>query len=406
MKNVLCSSKLLLVLALALLTTISYASFLPNSNVLAYSPSFSRQEVGDDVRDGINVNGLAGSQKADDYKDPLDNSTDIQKITYSSEGKNLNATLWLGGDFMDNGALKSAKALVYGMLIDVDSNPKTGFQGVDYQQEIQWTNSTNAWNRFLGEYRSVDDPAGKNPADYLKILNIKQNYTGFFVDHKPYITLSLSLADLDFPNKLQVMYYAIVIYDYSNMLVDLGSWIDIPPLDVMISTLPNPVIIRQGDEENVAVQLKTDNGFVSQFVKFLPIKNYSKINIEPNNLNELDSEPSLSNTGPTTFKINVASDAPIGEYTIPILSNISTGAVFPSQFLRISNFTFSIPTRGNILRVANLTISVIEPLTVQEQVKEFWAAYGGILGLVGAGFGGALATYLFDRIRNRGKQTR
>jgi hypothetical protein len=399
-----------LLLALLLLTTISYVSSLPpNPNVLADSPSFSRQEVRDDVRDGINVNGLAGTQKRDDYKDTLDNSTDIQKITYLSEGKNLNATLWLGGgNFMENGALEGAKALVYGMLIDVDSNPKTGFQGVDYQQEIQWTNSTNTWNLFLGEYRSVDDPSGKNPVDYLKILDIKQNHTGFFVDHEPYVTSSLPLEDLAFPNKFQVMYYAIVIYDYSNMLVDLGSWIDIPPPDVTISTLPNPVVIRQGEQENVAVQLKSNEGFISQVVKFLPINNYSKIDIEPNNITseQLVAEPSLSNNGPTTFKIKAASDAAIGEYTIPVLANISTGAVFPSQFLKISNYTFSIPTKGNVLRVANLTMSVIEPITVQEHIKEFWATYGGLLSLVGAGFGGALATYVLDRIRNRKKEGR
>ena len=78
--------KVLLALFLLLLTTISYVSMLV-SNVLADSPSFSRQEVGDDERDGININGLAGTQARDDYKDPLDNSTDILKITYLSDRK-------------------------------------------------------------------------------------------------------------------------------------------------------------------------------------------------------------------------------------------------------------------------------------------------------------------------------
>ena len=95
------SFRLLLVLSLLLLlitTTISYAPMPFFSKVLADSPSFSRQEVGDDERDGININGLAGMQTADDYKDPLDNSTDILKITYLSDAKNLNASLWLGGN--------------------------------------------------------------------------------------------------------------------------------------------------------------------------------------------------------------------------------------------------------------------------------------------------------------------
>lgn len=406
------SFRLLLVLSLLLLlitTTISYAPMPFFSKVLADSPSFSRQEVGDDERDGININGLAGTQTVDDYKNPLDDSTDILKITYLSDAKNLNASLWLGGNFTKDPAAKGAEAVVYGMLVDVDSNPRTGFQGVDYQLEVQWMNSSKIWNMFLGEYPSVDNASLRDPADYLKILDIKQNYTDFFVDNKPYITLSLPLDDVAFPSNFKAMYYGIVIYDSSNMVVDLGSWIDIPPADLAISTLPNPVIIRQGEQRNIAVQLKSNDGVTSNVASFLPIENYSKIDMQPNNMDELEGAaggsggepPSSSNMGPTTFMTKVASDAEIGEYTIPILVNMSTGSVFPSEFLRLSNFTFSVPTKGNILTVANLTMTVTEPVTTQEQIKEFWGAYGGIISLVGAGFGGGLASYVLDRVKSR-----
>ena len=399
------SFKRLLVLSLLILITISYIP-MPTLNVLADSPSFSRQEVGDDEHDGININGDAGTQSVDDYKDPLDNSTDILKITYLSDAKNLNASLWLGGNFSENPASKGAQAVVYGMLLDIDSNPKTGFQGVDYQLEVQWMNSSNIWNMFLGEYPSVDDASLKDPADYLKILDLKKNYTDFFVDNKPYVTLSLPLEDVAFPSKFKAMYYGIVIYNSSNMIVDLGSWIDIPPANLAISTLPNPVIIRQGEQKNVAVQLKSNDGFISNVASFLPIENYSKIDVQLHNIDELNSDVggndvSSSNMGPRTFIIKVSSDAEIGEYTVPILVNMSTGSVFPSDFLRLSKFNFSVPTRGNILTIANMTITVTEPVTAQEQIKEFWGAYGGIISLVGAGFGGGLASYVLDRVKSR-----
>lgn len=408
--DVVFSFKLLLALSLLLLITISSYASIPIPNVLAASPSFSRQEVGDDVRDGININGLAGTQTVDDYKDLLDNSTDIMKITYLSDAKNLNASLWLGGDFTKNPDEKGAQAVVYGMLLDVDSNPRTGFQGVDYQLEVQWMNSSKIWNMFLGEYPSVDDPSAKDPADYLKILDIKENYTDFFVDNRPYVTLSLPLEDVAFPSKFKAMYYAIVIYDSSNIVVDLGSWIDIPPANFAISTLPNPVIIRQGEQKNIAVQLKSNDGFISNVASFLPLENYSRIDIQPNNnMDELEDgdgdESSSSDIGPTTFITKVSSDAEIGEYTIPILVNMSTGSVFPSEFLRLSNFSFSVPTKGNVLTVANLTLTVTEPVTTQEQIKEFWSAYGGIITLVGAGFGGGLASYVLDRVKSRKNKT-
>lgn len=406
--EVVVSFKRLLVLSLLILIIISYTA-IPISNVLADSPSFSRQEVGDDEHDGININGDAGTQSIDDYKNPLDNSTDILKITYLSDAKNLNASLWLGGNFSGSPSSKGAQAVVYGMLLDIDSNPKTGFQGVDYQLEVQWMNSSGTWNMFLGEYPSVNDASLKDPADYLKILDVKTNYTDFFVDNKPYVTLSLPLKDVAFPSEFKAMYYGIVIYNSSNMVVDLSSWIDIPPGNLAISTLPNPVIIRQGEQKNVAVQLRSNDGFISNAASFLPIENYSKIDVQTNNnINGPNSgvggnDVPLSNTGPTTLIVKVSSDAEIGEYTIPILVNMSTGSVFPSDFLRISKFNFSVPTKGNILTIANMTITVTEPVTAQDQIKEFWGAYGGIISLVGAGFGGALASYVLDRVKGQKK---
>jgi hypothetical protein len=292
--------------------------------------------------------------------------------------------------------------------VGVDSNPRTGFQGVDYQLEVQWMNSSKIWNMFLGEYPSVDDPSAKDPADYLKILDIKQNYTDFFVDNRPFVTLSLPLEDVAFPSKFKAMYYAIVIYDSSNIVVDLGSWIDIPPANFAISTLPNPVIIRQGEQKNIAVQLKSNDGFTSNVASFLPLENYSRIDIQPsNNMDELEGgdESSSSDMGPTTFVTRVSGDTEIGEYTIPILVNMSTGSIFPSEFLRLSNFSFSVPTKGNVLTVANMTITVTEPVTTQEQIKEFWSAYGGIITLIGAGFGGGLASYVLDRVKSRKNKT-
>ncbi len=60
--------------------------------------AFPRQEVNAGIHNGIQVNVSAHTQSKADYKGLLDNSSDIQKVTYSSNGKKLNATLWLGGE--------------------------------------------------------------------------------------------------------------------------------------------------------------------------------------------------------------------------------------------------------------------------------------------------------------------
>lgn len=381
---------------LAILITISYFlhQYPIQYKVLGFSPSFSRQEIADDIRDGINVNGVKLVQTADEYGDTLDNSTDIQRVTYLSNGTNLNATLWLGDNIGNSSSMSVIDAAVYGMLINVDSNSQTGKEGVDYQMEIQWHNETKNWNKVFVEYSSLNQS---------RVLDIERNHTASFGTNAPYAMLSLDLNDIGFPGRFKVMYYAIVVYDNSNMIIDLTSWIDIPPEKFSLSTLPSPVVLRQGEQKNIGVQLESSSsGLIPKVVDYLPINNYPNMEVQSDE--EASSNNNSSSTtidSPAAFKIKASENAQIGQYVVPVRTNISTGSNFPSKFLQLANLNFSIPAEGNIVQEVNLTISVVEPLTFQEQTKEFWSAYGAIISLVGAGFGGAIATYVFDYFKNR-----
>lgn len=66
-------------------------------HVFAESPPFSLQEINSGIHNGIRVDGITHAQTKPDYKGPLDSSSDIQRVTYFSDGKTLNATMWLGG---------------------------------------------------------------------------------------------------------------------------------------------------------------------------------------------------------------------------------------------------------------------------------------------------------------------
>jgi len=71
------------------------------------------------------VNANTHTQTKVDYQGPLDNSSNIQRVTYF-DGKTLNATLWLGEGIRQNPSGYGASTVVYGMLIDSDNNPATG----------------------------------------------------------------------------------------------------------------------------------------------------------------------------------------------------------------------------------------------------------------------------------------
>ena len=130
----------------------------------------------------------------------LDKSTDIQKITYFSNGTILNATLWLGGGFKEKPSTnESNPVVVYGMLIDADSNQETGKEGVDYQVEIQWSNKTRTWNKIIIEYIS--------PV-HNRTLDTEENYTGFFKNGERYVSLYVNLADIIYPTGYRALFYA------------------------------------------------------------------------------------------------------------------------------------------------------------------------------------------------------
>ena len=185
-------SKCIMPLLVTLLITVGiFVPFFIYGEAEKASPSFPRQEINDEMHDvnqfvGIENNG----QKRDDYKNTLSESIDIQRISYSSDGIFLNATLWVGGSGVkENPSLYGANVLAYGMLIDADNNEKTGKAGFDYQVEIQWSNG--AWHRTSLEWSSDNS---------YRILNVDQNYSGFFRNDQNYVLLSLDLDTIVSPH--------------------------------------------------------------------------------------------------------------------------------------------------------------------------------------------------------------
>jgi hypothetical protein len=174
------------------------------------------------------------------------------------------------------------------------------------------------------------------------------------------------------------MFYAGAIHNNSDMKIDISSWVDISPPVYSISTLPNPVIVRQGEQKIIGAQLKSTTGFVPDVIDFMPVENYSSIQLEfiRDKLNK-----SSYGIEPAPFKIEVPKNAQVGQYNIPIRANISIGSTFPYyKFVEFSNVNLplnstDISTKGHEIALSNLTISVVEPLSIQEQLKDFWSVY-------------------------------
>jgi hypothetical protein len=59
------------------------------------------------------------------------------------------------------------------------------------------------------------------------------------------------------------------------------------------------------------------------------------------------------------------------------------------------------PTIGYIKGLANLTIDVIPPLTVNETFNAFWLTYGTPIVILAGGAVGAFSTFFIDYLKSR-----
>jgi hypothetical protein len=371
-----------------------YFLFFINFNAFALStPQFPRYEINSGIRDGIQIAEYLSSQTATDYKSPLDLATDIQKVTYYSDGKNLNATLWLGNKTITDPSKFGTVVLLYGALFDIDKNPATGKFGVDFQHEIQWNNYSKEWNSFIVEQSSKD---------YFRTVFSQENYTGI-QDNVNFVLMSQNLKFLTLPEHFKVLYYTVTIYNNTKTTVDMTSWIDIPPPTYTFSTIPDPIVLTPGEQKDIGIQLESSEGINPEVVDYIQLENNEslvKVILNPNNHNF----SSFSSNIPAPFRIIVPSDAQVGKYKIPFLVNISQGSIFPSGFIEIPNFNLSISGKSFSTVNSNLTITVTEPLSFDDKVREFWTTYGPIISLVTAGFVGGISTYILDKLRNRSKK--
>lgn len=362
----------------------------------AASPPFSHIEIKDVFHDGLEVNMIKNIITKDNYLDPLDESTDIRSVDYSSNGMILNTTLWLSKPIGPD-LIEAADILIYGILIDADSNQATGKDGVEYQVELQWNNVSKTWARLFTQYSSDG---------FTRNIDLDPNYTEPFREGESnYVLVYADLIAMNFPTNYKVISYSEVIYDddyrsddyYSNIAMDFDSWTYVPSPVYTASVTPSDLELRQGDEKDIGLQLKSNLGSTPKVVNYIPY-NYSGIEIifDPEELHK-----PYYDTSPAPFRLKVPSDAPVGEYTIPILANVSVESTFPSGFFGLSGF--NIPTQGYTTAVANFSTTILEESSIQEEFKDFWNTFGEPISLIAGGFVAGFTAIIFDRIKNRKK---
>jgi len=362
-----------------------FVLFLISSNLFSISYAIeapvTRQSIRDAPFDWINID----RQTAATEGDP---ATDIIEVTYFTNGRTLNSTIWLLFPFRE---LPVGYSIFnYGMLIDSDFDEDTGAGGIDYQLEIRWNNETNTWTRVLTEWSSA--------AVGGRILEESKNFTRFSEDQLFYVSIPIELEDISNPNKFRAVYYAESKREASPLVSDFTKWINVPPQELQVATYPQSIELRQGETKTVELTINSTSGLEPDVSLYSenqgtdPVLYFSakKLKIPSNGFASI----------PLT--VSTSDNTDIGPHTIFIFANSSYPAF---EFVKVNatshDFEFPFRIQGDDKMVkTSLLIDVKQPLSLTDKISEFWNKLGELL-LFLYGVVAGLSPMIFNAIRKK-----
>lgn len=362
--------------------------FLPHQVLHAHaaSPYFTRHYMKDGLFDWINVYNHSKSMEGEP-------ATDIVGVSYFSDGLTLNSTIWLLGSFITKPLQYSA--LNYGIMIDSDYDKTTGVGGVDYQLEISWINKTKTWHKVLTEWSTSDNS---------RLLDEDRNYTGFYHNESKYVSIPLGLSKILYPNKYRIAFYA-ESKKGDVLTTDFSNWINIPPANLVITTSPNPIVVRQGEQKTVEVRLNTTQG-VEPFVK-LSVNNVPGLNIAFRyTAIQIPSQGFVS----VPLKITASKDITPSPYTLLL----STNSSFPTaEFIGAGKQDSGLPGKSlpnyltpkeeNSASRTILVVTIHDALSDIDRISDFWNKLGSPISFV-YGIAAGLSPWIFSIVKKKLKR--
>jgi hypothetical protein len=383
-----CSSIIIIIILLPLSLLFLNPS---DEEAVASSPAFELQEITNENPHWVQTYGTSDAHLKSNY-------TDIKAVNYLSDGKTLNTTIWLASGFTSSSPVYNNdpfRKISYGLLIDADSNPKTGYNGADYDFYVEVAGGK--LNGYLYQLSST--------GDYIIVGS--KNLTQSLLDPNALrgaVRLELDLSSINYPSNYDLLFYTAESYK-SNEVRQFTSWVSIPPPTLEMATSPNNIMIRQGQQLLIPARIKSTTGFSNDVLNITLAETTSSFNSS-------DLHVAIERNQPPLFIVAVPQQTPLGIYTVPLIvtirepsiatqtkpifTNTTRGGVDPEFEL-----TKKYPTVGYLTKPVNFTVTVIAPMTISEQFKDFWGTYGQFIGLFAGGFVGAYAKVIFDKRKKR-----
>lgn len=359
------------------------------SDAFAISPPFARQEISDPPNDWEIIStyqnytliedkkgeryliGLAKNESqclpnSNNYRPP-----DIQAVTYSSDGKNLRATMWLSDTISDlpmnatdylSPPFKEVPwyKVRYAVALGIHSVYDT--EGTDYSVRYVWDILNKNWTRELQEQSPI------------AIINLNETYLNEFYSAKPYINFALNLSQVTSPRNYDLLFYSVDMFVKNGLLcrmVDITNRVYVPPPEFTIKISPSSITLRPLDQKSAELQIKSNSDVKAQA--------YLSPNQRDGNvtLNFVPNRTSLSSYGLTSSEliINASDNAKPRPYTLPISVNISIPTEAKTRRSPTTGEIVLNPISANISENSNFTVTVLPPFTIDDHIKNFYNSF-------------------------------
>jgi hypothetical protein len=240
-------------------------------------------------------------------------------------------------------------------------------------------NGSESWSRVFEEWSASGEP---------RRIETTDNYTGFSNEGARFVTIYADLEAMGSPERFRVVFFAETDNGLFKWYADYTNWIFLPPPEFVLSTIPEFVILDQGGDENIAIQIKSTTGSEPTiYLSPLPSDATDMLGLS----NDVVHMPSFG-MATTRLDIKARQNAEPGTYLI-FLEAVAT---FPLQSIIEDDDASSDDSTRNVQleealeklesqdveQFLSFLIKINEPITLLEQIRIIWDEWGNLISFI------------------------
>jgi hypothetical protein len=336
--------------------------------LLEFTPSHITGNVEKDVLISDNTLRFEGSGMKIDYPVNWKREETIYRNTNGSTDPSINKTIILRSPFHDEQSeIPSWHETTFTMALAIDSIQHEGVTDyrVVYSREPTSAHNNNSWtwSKKVLEVSAYDK---------TRLLEQQKSYSSFYDKDQPYILFSFDLEKVNFPQQYRAVFFVtdyFVLKHHSCRLLDTTNWIPIPPPEFLMTSSPNSLVLRPGEEKDIELIIKGNTHLPSTAL----LTEYNKVNDQDIHMSFVPNRMSIpaSSSGTSTIHVKVLDNAKAISNSLPISANIS----FPTSITNRGGESFSNSKSVSVNQTSNITLTVLPHYTTQELFNNFVSAW-------------------------------